>query len=153
MTQCGISYIFLFRFVVNSATSISQCESPISFPRRIVPRRRKSIDRIGFARAGMASIASKTIQFKRPPRRHLPAKSPTAAKLIVVRSRSTPSPISPPAARHRGTYLDLLMPSFDVSSSIVIDDDQTKVSCVFPFSRDTKILEYTMLFATVLHTH
>jgi hypothetical protein len=34
MTQYGI-YIFLFRFVVNSASSISHCESPISFPRRI----------------------------------------------------------------------------------------------------------------------
>ena len=63
-TQYGISYIFLLRFVVNNTSSISHCGSPTLFPRFIVPRRRKSIDRIGFARAGMVTIASKAIQPK-----------------------------------------------------------------------------------------
>ncbi len=77
-----------------SSSSILHCESPISFPRRIVPRRWK--------------------QPKRPPRRRLPAKSSTAAKLIDARSPPTPYPNSPFAVRHRGTQFELLLPSFDV---------------------------------------
>ena len=119
-TQYGRSYIVLLRFVVNSASSISHRGSPVSFPRRIVPRTRKSIDRIGFTRAGMATIASKAIQPKRPPHRRLPTKSSIAAKLIDARSRPTPSPNSPSAARHRSTFLDLFLPSFDVSPSTMI---------------------------------
>ena len=136
MTQCGISYIFLFRFVVNSATSILHCESPISFPRRIVPRRRTTIDRIGFARAGMASIASKAIQPKRPP----PSPSREVVNRRQAHRRALPVDALSDLSPRRPSSGHIPRLTHAIIRRIVIDDDQTKVSsCVFPFSRDTKI--------------
>ena len=122
MTQYGRSYIFLLRFVVNSASSISHCGSPVSFPRRIVPRTRKSIDRIGFTRAGMATIASKAIQPKRPPHRRLPTKSSIAAKLIDALPADALSELS--LRRPSSEHLPRLIPA--IIRRIAIDDDHSE---------------------------
>ena len=104
-----------------SSSSILHCESPISFPRRIVPRRWK--------------------QPKRPPRRRLPAKSSTAAKLIDALPADALSELSlrRPSSRHPIRITPAII------RRIVIDADliaENKHSC-FPIPcttiRSTKI--------------